>query len=170
MKQDTADQKIGIFPTFFMAGFECSTFLWKDGQRKDYIRLTGHDRHLPRDYDRLMDLGITVVREAVPWPFVDCGDGRYDWSRIDPIVEALNERHITPIWDLFHYGLPDACNPFSDDCLPRFIRYCRAVAERIFSRTDGPWFFTPVNEITFFLPPQRTWGGCIPLLRENTNN
>ena len=35
-----------IFPTFFMAGFECSTFIWKDGKRKDYVAITGHDQQV----------------------------------------------------------------------------------------------------------------------------
>src|SRR5690349_9322996 len=51
-------QEESIFPTFFMAGFECSTFIWKDRQRKDYVALTGHDRHLKQDYERLEELGI----------------------------------------------------------------------------------------------------------------
>jgi len=84
----------GIFPTFFMAGFECSTFVWKDGQRKDYVALTGHDRHLEEDYRRLMDLGIGVAREAIRWPLVDRGRSRYDWSTLerrpcDPYIEEL---------------------------------------------------------------------------------
>jgi hypothetical protein len=30
--------KPGIFPTFFMSGFECSTFVWKDKGRRDLGR------------------------------------------------------------------------------------------------------------------------------------
>ncbi|HVL40491.1 MAG TPA: hypothetical protein VM328_13960 [Fimbriimonadaceae bacterium] len=139
-----------IFPTFFMAGFECSTFLWKDGERKDYIRLTGHDRHLSADCECVKDLGIGVVREAVPWPFVDLGSGRYDWSRFDPVLETLDDCGLVAIWDLFHYGLPDGCDPFEGDCRKRFVDYCQAVAERLKSRSGMAPFFTPVNEITFF--------------------
>lgn len=139
-----------IFPTFFMAGFECSTFLWKDGLRKDYIALTRHDRHLKEDYRRLMQLGIGVVREAIRWPFVDKGHGRYDWSSVDPLIDAMNECHVTPIWDLCHYGFPDGCDPFSKECERRFVDYCRAVAEHVMPRTEAPRFFTPINEITFF--------------------
>ena len=51
-----------IFPTFFMAGFECSTFVWMDQERKDYVVATGHDRHLKNDFAAAMDLGIGVVR------------------------------------------------------------------------------------------------------------
>ena len=75
---------MGLFPTFFMAGFECSTFVWKDGQRKDFVALTGHDRELESDYRRLSELGVGVVREAVRWPLVDQGQGRYDWSPSTP--------------------------------------------------------------------------------------
>src|SRR5919109_4170951 len=104
----------GIFPTFFMAGFECSTFIWKDGQRKDYVALTGHDRYLKEDFGSIQELGIGVVREAIRWPFVDKGGGRYDWSTVDPVLAALKRHRLTPIWDLFHYGLPGGCDPLTD--------------------------------------------------------
>jgi hypothetical protein len=139
----------GIFPTFFFGGFECSTFIWKDRRRRDYVVLTGHDRHLDADYDRVQELGFGVVREAVRWPVVDRGGGYYDWSTVDPVVAALNRHRLTPIWDLCHYGFPDGCDPLQDDCVERFTRYCRAVSEQIASRVHRPHFFTPVNEINF---------------------
>jgi hypothetical protein len=133
-----------------LAGFECSTFLWKDGKRKNYIELTGHDRHLKQDYQKLVQLGIGVVREAVPWPFVDLGNGKYDWKFLDCMIDELNQLKLIPIWDLFHYGLPDDCDPLADDCHKRFLDYCCAVAEHVIAKTEGPYFFTPVNEITFY--------------------
>src|SRR5688572_1819883 len=136
-----------LFPTFFMAGFECSTFVWKDGERKDYVAITGHDRHLEQDYRRVEDLGIAVVREAVRWPLVDTGTGRYDWDTLDPVLEAAEVCGITLIWDLCHYGFPDGCDPFDPDCIRRFAEYCRFTTERIARATSGPRFFTPVNEI-----------------------
>lgn len=148
--QDRLTEEHAIFPTFFMAGFECSTFVWKDGQRRDYVAITGHDRHLKEDYERVMQLGVGVVREAIRWPLVDKGNGRYDWSSVDAALDAMRACHITPIWDLCHYGFPDGCDPFSDACRERFIAYCRAVAEHVVPRTDAPRFFTPINEITFF--------------------
>jgi hypothetical protein len=89
----------GIFPTFFIAGFECSTFIWKDGQRKNYIQLTGHDRHLDADCDRLKQLGFGVAREAIPWPFVDKGNGKYDWASVDRSLESLDACNVTALWD-----------------------------------------------------------------------
>ncbi|HYE75380.1 MAG TPA: b-glycosidase, partial [Blastocatellia bacterium] len=154
-----------IFTSFFMAGFECSTFVWKDGQRKDYIKLTGHDRHLKSDYECLMKLGIGVVREAIRWPLVDKGNGQYDWSTVEPVIEVLNSCRLTPIWDLCHYGLPDGCDPFSDECRERFVAYCRAVAEYVSERTEAPRFFTPINEITFFSGAATDMGWMYPLAK-----
>jgi beta-glucosidase/6-phospho-beta-glucosidase/beta-galactosidase len=155
----------GIFNTFFMVGFECSTFVWKDGERKDYVSLTHHDRFLREDYGAAMDLGIGVVREAVRWPLVDRGTGRYDWSTVDPVLDAAEECHITPIWDLCHYGFPDGCDPFSEDCVRRFADYCRAVADRIKRQARGTRFFTPVNEITFFSAGATDMGWMYPFAR-----
>jgi len=138
------------FPTFFMAGFECSTFVWKDRERKDYVAATGHDRHLESDLAAAMDLGIGVVREAIRWPIVDLGGGRYQWSSVKAVQDAATKCKITPIWDLCHYGLPDGCDPFTDECRKRFVDYCRAAAAFVTRSADPPYFFTPINEITFF--------------------
>lgn len=150
MDGETATTQKAIFPTFFMAGFECSTFVWKDNERKDYVAATGHDRHLKSDLAAAMDLGIGVVREAIRWPQVDLGGGRYDWSSVKSVQDAATACKITPIWDLCHYGFPDGCDPFSDACRNRFVDYCRAAAEVVVGSAEGPYFFTPVNEITFF--------------------
>ena len=139
-----------IFPTFFMTGFECSSFVWKDRERKDYVAATGHDRRLREDYAAAMNLGIGVVREAIRWPQVDLGGGRYDWSSVRSIQQAATECNITPIWDLCHYGLPDGCDPFAAESRERFADYCRAAAELVTSTAEPPFFFTPINEITFF--------------------
>ena len=154
-----------IFPTFFMAGFECSTFVWKDGERKDYVSATGHDRHLEADLAAAMDLGIGMVREAIRWPQVDVGGGRYDWSGVKPVQDAATQCKITPIWDLCHYGLPDGCDPFSGECRERFADYCRAAAEFVTSTAEGPYFFTPINEITFFSAAATDLGWMYPFAK-----
>jgi len=149
MNMPAADGE-AIFPTFFMTGFECSTFVWQDRQRKDYVIATGHDRHLQADYEAAMDLGIGVVREAIRWPVVDLGHGRYDWSSVKAVQDAATACKMTPIWDLCHYGLPDDCDPFEDDCRLRFTDYCREAARFVTGSAEPPFFFTPINEITFF--------------------
>ena len=87
----------GIFPTFFLSGFECSTFDWKDQGRRDLTAETRHREHAREDYGILRGLGIAVAREGVPWPFVDRGNGEYDFSPIDPLLEAMNACQILPI-------------------------------------------------------------------------
>src|SRR5690606_17534670 len=76
-----------IFPTFFLPGFECSTFDWKDQGRRNLTAETRHVEHAQEDYALLQRLGIGVAREGIPWPFVDRG-GTYDFSSIDPLIEA----------------------------------------------------------------------------------
>jgi len=154
-------QRPGIFPTFFISGFECSTFLWKDKRRRNLIEETQHDRHAQEDYNILQSLGIDVAREAIPWPLVD-RNGCYDFSLLDPMIEAMQQTQIIPIWDLFHYGYPDDLDPFSDEFIDRFARYCRAAAEYVIPRLRGPYFFTPINEITFFSFCGGEWGWVAP--------
>jgi len=151
----------GIFPTFFLSGFECSTFLWKDQGRRNLNEETQHLAHAREDYDMLRELGIAVAREGIPWPLVD-KSGRYDFSPIDPMIEAMNATQILPIWDLCHYGYPDDLDPFSDEFVRRFAAYCRAAAEYVVARLRGPYYFTPINEITFFSFSGGEWGWVAP--------
>jgi beta-glucosidase/6-phospho-beta-glucosidase/beta-galactosidase len=154
-------RKPGIFPTFFISGFECSTFLWKDKKRRNLIAETGHDLQAAHDYAFLRSIGIAVSREGIPWPMVDKG-GQYNFASIDPMIEAMNENKILPIWDLCHYGYPDDLDPFSDDFIKRFAAYCRAAAEYVTTRMHGPYYFTPINEITFFAFCGGEWGWIAP--------
>jgi len=161
-------QRPGIFPTFFLSGFECSTFLWGEGEgrstRRDLVAETGHDRHAAEDYRRLGSLGIAVAREGIPWPLVERGGAR-DFSRIDRYIDAMNAANVLPIWDLCHYGYPDDLDPFSDAFVTRFADYCRAAAEYVVPRVRGPHFFTPINEITFFSFCAGEWGWAAPWRR-----
>ena len=58
-------ERPGIFPTFFISGFECSTFLWKDRGRRDLVAETQHRERAEEDYGRLRQLGIAVAREGI---------------------------------------------------------------------------------------------------------
>ena len=86
-----------IFPTFFLSGFECSTFDWKDQGRRDLCAETRHLEHAQEDYAFLRHLGIGVAREGAPWPFIDKGGGRYDFGCIDPFIEAMRVQQVLPM-------------------------------------------------------------------------
>ncbi|HUQ32328.1 MAG TPA: hypothetical protein VM095_09415, partial [Pyrinomonadaceae bacterium] len=92
---------------------------------------------------------------------VDRG-GAYDFSLIDPMIEGMKSARVLPIWDLCHYGYPDDLDPFSDEFTKRFADYCRAAARYVVARLPGPYFFTPVNEITFFSFCGGEWGWVAP--------
>ncbi|GAB2508642.1 glycoside hydrolase family 1 protein [Lysobacter humi (ex Lee et al. 2017)] len=151
----------GLFPTFFLSGFECSTFEWKGRGRRDLVDETQHREHAHEDYALLRRLGIAVAREGIPWPKADRG-GVYDFSCIDPFIDAMNASQVLPIWDLCHYGYPDDADPFHGDFVERFARYCRAAAGYVTPRVRGPHFFTPINEITFWGFCGGEWGWAAP--------
>jgi beta-glucosidase/6-phospho-beta-glucosidase/beta-galactosidase len=151
----------GIFPTFFISGFECSTFLWKDKNRRNLIAETQHDRFAMQDYEMLRRLGIAVSREGIPWDIVD-KNGTFDFSPIDPMIDAMRENKVLPIWDLCHYGYPDDLDPFSEQFTQRFAAYCKAAAEYVIPKLPAPYFFTPINEMTFFSFCGGEWGWVAP--------
>jgi hypothetical protein len=151
----------GIFPTFFISGFECSSFLWKDEGRRDLVAETRHREHALEDYEILKKLGFAVSREGIPWPLVDRKDG-YDFHLLESVIEAMRHTRITPIWDLCHYGYPDDLDPFTEQFTTRFANYCRAAAEYVAKHLPGPYYFTPINEITFFSFCGGEWGWVAP--------
>ncbi|HEY0013469.1 MAG TPA: hypothetical protein VGB79_11550 [Allosphingosinicella sp.] len=153
----------GIFPTFFLSGFECSTFVWKDVGRRDLNRETQHYSHSDEDYAFLPRLGIGVAREGIPWPLIDRGNGEYDFSCIDDFLAAQRRHQVLPIWDLCHYGYPEGLDPLSEAFVERFAAYARAAARYVAERAHhGPLFFTPMNEPTFWGYMGGEWGWSAP--------
>lgn len=138
-----------MFRSFFFAGFECATGYNALGERIDQIAATQHDRFADADHRALREVGIETAREAVRWPLVD-RVGRYDFSSLAPFLSAARAHGIEPIWDLFHFGFPDDVDPFRGDFAERFAEYCFAAARHIARESDGPWWFTPVNEPSYF--------------------
>ncbi len=152
----------GLFPSFFLSGFECSTFLWKDKGRRDLTAELQHYVHADEDYAMFRPLGLAVAREGIPWPLVDRG-GDYDFSCIDPFLEAQRRHGILPIWDLCHYGYPDDLDPLSEAFVQRCAAYARAAARYVAERAHhGPLFFTPVNEPTFWGYMAGEWAWSAP--------
>ncbi len=138
-----------MFRSFFLAGFEGSTGYNRHGQWFDQVVATGHDKTVDQDYRNLAQLGIHAARETVRWPLVDRGRGKYDFSSVEPFVEAARRHGIDIIWDLFHYGFPRDVDLWSAEFPERFADYCYAVGRYISARSEGTCMFTPVNEPSF---------------------
>ena len=105
-----------------------------------------------------MDLGIGVVREGIRWPMRRSWHGNYDWASVKAVQEAATACKITPIWDLCHYGFPDGCDPFSDECLKplrRLLPRRRRVRHR--AARKGPTFSRRSTRSPFSPPRQPTW-------------
>lgn len=138
-----------MFKSFFLAGFECATGYNLHREWIDQIECTQHDQQADEDYRRLQEVGLLAVREGIRWPRVDVG-GKYDFNTVFPFLEAGWKHGIEIIWDLFHYGYPKEIDLFSEEFPRRFADYCHAVASFIRTHQDPPYYFTPVNEPSFF--------------------
>ncbi|MDQ6894605.1 MAG: beta-glucosidase [Acidobacteriota bacterium] len=144
-----------LFPSFFIGGFECSThFRRRDRRRLDLLASTRHDVFARQDYERLQSVGIRAARDGVPWYAVDRGAGRYDWSRVVPMLRAARETRTQVVWDLLHFGFPDDVEPFAAGFVERFRLFARAFARVLAGETDETPFIAPVNEISFM-----SWAG-----------
>jgi hypothetical protein len=142
------DPEASVFRSFYLAGFECATGYNMHGEWIDQVAATEHDLHVDADYARLAEIGIHVVREAIRWPLVDRG-GRYDFSTVQPFIDAALRYDFDVIWDLFHFGYPDDIDPFSTAFPERFADYCHAAAWLVRRRTQRTCYFTPVNEPSY---------------------
>jgi hypothetical protein len=138
-----------LFRSFFLAGFEGSTGYNAHRQWIDQVVATQHDHFADEDYRCLREVGIQAAREVVRWPLVD-ERGRYDFSTVQPFLEAGRRHGITIIHDLFHFGYPKDVDLRCEAFASRFAEYCYATARYISTHSDGPHYFTPINEPSYF--------------------
>lgn len=140
----------GLFDSFFMAGFECSSHRRKDGVRLDLIRATRHDRFARRDYQRCAELGLKTVRDGLRWHLIGADPARYDWSSWEPMLEAAEEAGLQVLWDIFHYGSPDHVDQKGPDFVAAYADFAAAAVEKHRQVTGRAPVVCPVNEISFF--------------------
>ena len=116
----------GLFDSYFLGGFECSTHRRRDGRRLDLIAATGHDRAVVLDYRAMLEHGIRTVRDGVRWHLIETVPGRYDWSSFLPMLRAAEEVGVQVIWDLCHYGWPDHLDIWRPRFVDGFARFAAA--------------------------------------------
>ena len=142
-----------LFGSFFLGGFECTTGHHARGGWLDQVAATEHDRFAAEDYALLASAGIRGTREGIRWPVVDVGRS-FDFASVLPVLAAARLHSATVIWDLFHFGYPPELDPLSRAFRDRFAEYAGLAARFVSRESDGPHWFTPVNE-----PSYLAWAG-----------
>jgi len=147
------------FKSFWQAGYEGADHVNHAGQPQDMNKVTGHLQRAGADYALLSQFGIRTVRESIGWRLVE-RDGQFDFSPLLPRLEAARELGLQSCWTFCHYGWPDDVDIYSDDFVPRFVRFCQASA-----RFLAPWLgeepvYSPMNELSF-----TAWGLSVHMFR-----
>ncbi len=153
--ENPVQQPSGLFRSFFMAGFECSSHRRADGRRLDLIAATRHDELAAQDYRQIGEHGLATVRDGVRWHLVEGGSpGAYDWSSLLPMLRAAEAAGIQVAWDLCHYGWPDGLDVFSAAFPERLGHYAGAFARLHLHETGRAPVVCPVNEMSYL-----AWAG-----------
>ncbi|HOO16128.1 MAG TPA: hypothetical protein PLU99_03370, partial [Phycisphaerae bacterium] len=97
----------GLFQSFFIGGFECSSHKRRSGRRLDMIAATDHDRLALYDYTSLNALGIRTVRDGIRWHRIERTPYHYSFAADLPMVRAARQTGTQVVWDICHYGWPD---------------------------------------------------------------
>ena len=143
----------GLFRSFFLGGFECSTHRLPTGRRLDLVRSTRHDALAASDYQLLQRHGILTARDGLRWTLIEQTPRQYDFSSALTQLRAAGDTGMQVIWDLWHYGWPDDIDIFSAAFVDRFKAYAVEAIKVIGEFTDRP-MVSPINEISFF-----SWAG-----------
>ncbi len=105
--------------------------------------------------DELQSLGVTDIRIAVPWIFVQPSSSQaYDWSKLDMVVDAAADRDMgvlgvingTPVWAGFPVNGHPSPGAYADFASAVATRYQgRISAYEIWNEPNGVTFWSPVS-------------------------
>jgi beta-glucosidase/6-phospho-beta-glucosidase/beta-galactosidase len=143
----------GLFRSFFMGGFECSTHRLRNGRRLDLAHSTRHDEIAADDYRLLQRHGLLTARDGLRWHLIEGRRRVYDFSSATGMLKAARDTGMQVIWDLWHYGWPDDIDIFSAEFVDRFTAFAAEAAKQISDYQEIP-LISPINEISFF-----SWAG-----------
>jgi hypothetical protein len=139
-----------LFPSFWMAGFECSSQVHYRGRgRLDYTAELQHDTRCDGDYAALAQFGIRTIRDGIRWHLIERRASHFDFSTGEPLLRAVQRHRLLAIWDVCHYGWPDDVDPLRPDFPDRYARLARAFARFMRDNSGDVPFYAPINEISF---------------------
>jgi hypothetical protein len=142
-----------LFSSFFLAGFECSDHRLQTGRRLDLLASTRHVELAAQDYTLLRELGMSTCREGASWVRSEPRPAQYDFASVRARLAAARGK-VRLIWDLMHFGWPEHVDVFGRDFPERFGTYAAALARFLAHESDGPYMFTPINEMSYL-----AWAG-----------
>ncbi len=139
-----------LFPSFWMAGFECSSQIHYRGRgRLDYTACLDHERRADEDYALLGRFGLRTARDGVRWHLIERHPGRFDFATVEPLRRAAERHGVLVIWDICHYGWPEDVDPLRPSFPERYARFARAFAQHMKDSSDAVPYYAPINEISF---------------------
>lgn len=141
--------QVDLFPSFWMAGFDCASQVQRGRGRLDQLAATQHDRFAADDYAMLAPFGIRTVRDGARWHLIERQPGHFDFSPVEPLLRAAERYGLLVIWDICHFGWPDDVDPLRPDFPDRYARFARAFAQFIHDHSAAVPCYVPIVEITF---------------------
>lgn len=155
------------FNSFFLGGFECADHINRLGERINLLEITQHHIRAEKDYQLLLDIGISSVREGICWSSVEVAPGEYDFSEVLNRINIADKMGIQQIWDMIHFGYPDNLSPTHPKFCERFTQLCKAFVEFYNLHSSQPLLIVPINEISFLSWFSGDAKGTIPFLEKN---
>lgn len=142
-------QASDIFFSFWQAGYECSTHKLRSGRRLDLLESTRHAELVRTDYERLKPFGIRTVREGLRWHLIEERRYKFNFSSVEPFLDAAQENGIQILWDLMHFGWPDHLDVFHPRFPCELEELAYHFAQLLKRRGIANPVIAPVNEISF---------------------
>jgi len=154
--------RVDLFPSFWMAGFDCASQIQRPHQRFDLTAWLQHDRYCEADYAMLVPLGIRTVRDGIRWHLIERQPRQYDFASIEPQLRAAERHGLLVIWDVCHYGCPDGLHLLHPTFPARFARFAGAFARYMREHSDLVPYYVPINEMSFLAYQAGEIGGFHP--------
>lgn len=155
------------FQTYFMGGFECADHINRSGNRINLLKETEHHLRVEEDYQLLLNMGISTVREGICWSVVEGKKNHYDFTEVLNRVKIAEKLGIQIIWDLIHFGYPDDLFPTHPKFSERFENLCRAFVHFYKANCSQRLLVVPINEISFLSWFSGEARGTVPFAHQN---
>lgn len=130
-----------------ITGFEPSRIICKEkgmSSIDDVLDSTRHSEFYKEDLKMVKEMGINILRVAVPWHKIEKERRIYDWEWMDGYMEELQKLDIEPIMDpLHHTSFPSWLGGMNDS---QFVSTYRDFFIRCVERYSWVEKWTIVNE------------------------